>query len=233
LAEPARGLRVQIEQYKVTLKNTESQFASLYKNAKEQETKRDEQHADELKKHEAQLAVEIEAGKKKLTDIAEAYNAHMALAAPVTYWESQGKGHNTQVRWLIGATIIWAVVALAGLYGSFYGLLTGTETFTIAGVPLPKVPLWHAAFILILLTFVLWSMRILVRILLSRIHLATGAGERVVMAKTYLALLRDGAGPKDADRQLILQTLFRPSVTGVVHDDAMTAFEWMTRLGSK
>jgi hypothetical protein len=52
--------------------------------------------------------------------------------------------------------------------------------------------------------------RILVRLLLSNIHLLTDAGERVTMVQTYLALLKRGK-LKDDERMFILQTLFRPT----------------------
>jgi hypothetical protein len=54
-----------------------------------------------------------------------------------------------------------------------------------------------------------WVVRILVRLLLSNIHLLTDARERVTMVQTYLALLRRGK-IKDDERMFILQTLFRP-----------------------
>ncbi|RHW76109.1 hypothetical protein [Colwellia sp. RSH04] len=43
--------------------------------------------------------------------------------------------------------------------------------------------------------------------------------ERRTMIYTYLALSRKGQGPKDEDRQLILQTLFRPSTTDMLKND--------------
>ncbi|MES9847280.1 MAG: DUF6161 domain-containing protein [Candidatus Thiodiazotropha sp.] len=44
------------------------------------------------------------------------------------------------------------------------------------------------------------------------------------MIQTYLALLREGSGPKDEERQLILQTLFSPSTTGFIKDDGPSSF---------
>lgn len=39
------------------------------------------------------------------------------------------------------------------------------------------------------------------------------------MINTYLALLRNGDGVKEEDRELILQTLFRPATSGYIKDD--------------
>ena len=61
------------------------------------------------------------------------------------------------------------------------------------------------------------------------LRLHTDAGERVVMAQTSLALVAESAGPKDVDRTLVLSSLFRPSSTGVVKDDAAPLFWEMLR----
>jgi hypothetical protein len=66
-----------------------------------------------------------------------------------------------------------------------------------------------------------WAIRVLVRLLLSNLHLEAEAVERRTMLLTYLALLRRGQGPSEQQRELILQTLFRPSATGIVKDDAL------------
>ena len=41
------------------------------------------------------------------------------------------------------------------------------------------------------------------------------------MTETYLSLLRDGSGIATDDRTIILQNLFRPATTGIVHDETM------------
>ena len=66
-----------------------------------------------------------------------------------------------------------------------------------------------------------WLARIIVRIFLSHLHLETDAKERVTMIQTYLALLREEHALKENERQVILQTLFRPSATGIVKDDGI------------
>jgi hypothetical protein len=199
------------------------------------------EQAGELKKlrdtHEKGFYIELQAGKQQLQDIAAAYDAKMALQAPVTYWESQRNKHRWTAIGFSIASVLWAVASVGFIYYAAEQLLSAApnETILIAGIPLPKVPLWHFALLVVLLTFAFWFERIFVRLLLSQVHLYTDASERVVMAKTYIALLREGQGMKDEDRRLILQALFRPAVTGIVKDDAIppTVLEWITRLGSK
>lgn len=91
---------------------------------------------------------------------------------------------------------------------------------------------WRLAVIIASALFCVWIIRIFVRLLLSNIHLQTDAKERVTMVQTYLALMRRGK-LKDDERMFILQTLFRPTPTGIVKDDAvpLTVVEGITKLG--
>ena len=68
----------------------------------------------------------------------------------------------------------------------------------------------------ILTTFGVWLVKISANIFMSHMHLETDAQERRTMMHTYLALTRKGQCPKEDERQLILQTLFRPSANGMI-----------------
>ena len=65
-----------------------------------------------------------------------------------------------------------------------------------------------------------WIIRIFVRIFLSNLHLKEDAEERVTMINTFLALLRDTQDPNSLNKNIILETLFRPSSYGLIKDDA-------------
>jgi hypothetical protein len=67
----------------------------------------------------------------------------------------------------------------------------------------------------------LWVLRIFSKLFLTHVHLQIDSGEREVMTETYLSLLRDGSGIATDDRTIILQNLFRPATTGIVHDETM------------
>ena len=73
--------------------------------------------------------------------------------------------------------------------------------------------------------------RILVRMFLSNLHLATDAAERRTMILTYLSMSREGAEFTKDDKKLIVQHLFRSASDGLVKDDAAppTIFEMLTR----
>ena len=84
---------------------------------------------------------------------------------------------------------------------------------------LSEVKLWQLGIMLVISTFGIWLTRLSAKIFVSNLHLRIDAGERAVMMKTYLALMREGNGLEENDRKLILQTLFRPSSTGIIKDD--------------
>ncbi|MDB6076121.1 MAG: hypothetical protein JWO89_3761, partial [Verrucomicrobiaceae bacterium] len=82
------------------------------------------------------------------------------------------------------------------------------------------IPILSKAGMLILSSaLAIWGIRIVARIFMSNLHLRTECNERVTMILTYLALYKDNAA-QDADRTLILQSIFRPCTTGIVTDDA-------------
>jgi hypothetical protein len=86
------------------------------------------------------------------------------------------------------------------------------------------VPLWKVSILLAVSTLGIWLTRLCTKIFISNLHLKTDADERVTMMLTYLALLRKGKGPPENERQLILQTLFRPSLTGFIKEDGPAGF---------
>jgi ABC-type multidrug transport system fused ATPase/permease subunit len=189
--------------------------------------------------------------KQDLEALTKTYDEHMALAAPVAYWEAKRKKHRN---W---SAATFALIAVGMIY---FGNLLVTElenvgkavsVLKVATSPSPTASAAPASsavsqvadivstgkigsFIL-LATLGFWIIRILVRLFLSHIHLENDAAERVTMAKTYLALKRDSALPSEDSIGTILAALFRPTGDGIVKDEGLppTAMEWMTKLGGK
>lgn len=96
-------------------------------------------------------------------------------------------------------------------------------------------PIWQVVLLIALATLFFWSMRILIKLLFSHLHLERDAHERVVMTKTYLSLLRDESGLAEEDKKLILATLFRPASSGLMNDDGIPPgiYDLFTKLLSK
>ena len=95
-------------------------------------------------------------------------------------------------------------------------------------------PTWQIGFIFLTGTIILLLLRVLTKIMISHLHLASDAAERVVMIKAYMALAMEG-GLDETHRSLILQALFKPSTTGLIKEDAVPAsvLDLATRLTQK
>jgi hypothetical protein len=182
-----------------------------------EQQKRAKEFADLCAKHE-----------KEMTEIKRLFKENLALRAPVEYWETKGKRHHKNM-WLSGAFAVFSLIGAPSVLSYWiHDLLKNT--------PVDKAPeSWRLATLALVSLFVVWAVRLLVRIYLSQTHLATDAAERVVMAKTYLALLEGEKLPEQTDRQLILQALFRPASDGIVKDEGIppSFLEMLTRTPGK
>lgn len=170
----------------------------------------------------------LEAHKTSMANLQQAFREEMALRAPVDYWETRKVHHESRSRWL-GACSFGLLAALAGGIG-----LVANWVLSNLG-PDGKPDAWRLSVLVLLGVLGIWAVRLVVRLFLSHIHLATDAAERVTMVKTYLSLLESDKLPSDDDRKLILQALFRPATDGIVKDEGLPhpAMEALTRLGSR
>ena len=158
---------------------------------------------------------EIEESKKRLEGIEHTYDEKLALQSSVKYWGGKRDHHQRIMFWAGGITLSLALVTT----GVFIGV-----ALWILGETITKVPLSKLSIMLAISSFGVWITRLAAKIFISNLHLRTDSHERTTMIQTYLALLREGSGPKDEERQLILQTLFRPSTTGFIKEDGPSGF---------
>ena len=86
----------------------------------------------------------------------------------------------------------------------FYFVVFATAIFIIASAGLASCA-----------GLVFWAGRLLTKLYLSQHHLRQDAQERATMTETYLALIENGAAT-EADRQVILNALFRNTPDGIV-----------------
>lgn len=161
--------------------------------------------------------------QKRFEDIEKWYEEKLALRSAISYWEAKGKSHS---KGAVG--FAFAVIGTFGL-ASFLIFLSIKEV--VGNATIQTVPLWKLSMLFLIAIMGVWSLRVMIRLLLSNIHLADDAKERRTMLLTYLALLKEGDLPEGEVRHLILQALFRPSSTGIVRDDAAPPFmaEWLKR----
>lgn len=156
----------------------------------------------------------------------EAFRVRMGLHAPVDYWKKKRAQHHRAVE--VFGYAVGGGMAL-GLF-----LLIWLAVSVLSDVPAGKPPaLWQVAVLSLTSLFTVWGMRILVRMLLSNLHLRTDAEERAVMVETYLAMITGGQVTEKEGRELILTALFRPAADGIVKDEGMplNLLEFLTRSG--
>lgn len=166
-----------------------------------------ETHKEQFK---AKFDDELASAKTDLENLTKTYDDKLALHAAVRYWGIQQKSNRNKA---IGFGIVMLLMIIAVVTTLMVFVDTHLNT-TIKDVALNKL-----ITVAVITTFGIWLIKVAANIFMSHLHLTTDAQERRTMIHTYLALTRKGQGPKDEDRQLILQTLFRPSTTDMVKND--------------
>lgn len=168
-----------------------------------------------------QLIVKHEANLKA---IEKAYDQKLALWKPVEYWEARGRSHRTKSKWFAIASGVTGVVILGLL-----GWLAYEIFIDVSANEKPQV--WQIGVFSVAAFFGIWLERLLVRLFISNMHLATDAEERVTMLQTYLSIIREGSEFAPEDKKLILERLFHPAADGLVKDDAAppSPLEMLTR----
>jgi Family of unknown function (DUF6161) len=174
-----------------------------------------------------QTAASAQAAIASIESTDAAFGERMQLEAAVNYW-GEKRGSHAKQRGTAFKTLAW-FMAIAGIAATLAFTLAAFLLLEMAGVKMPIFELGRAstdtplptvsylvitAFLGTLLTCLFWAARILVRIYLSERTLLTDSEERLVMIKTYLALIKEGGALKDEDRLVILNALFRSAGDG-------------------
>jgi hypothetical protein len=184
----------------------------------------------------------------ELDRLKETYDKHMALAAPVEYWDAKRKKHRLWSGVSFGAIVGGMSAAAYFLHTELQSVGQAVTAGKAAVASAAKVQAagsttiqaitdsattWHLGSFILLATLSFWFIRLLVRIFLSNLHLENDAAERVTMAKTYLALIRNDDLPKGDNINTVLAALFRPTGDGIVKDEGVppSTLEWFTKLG--
>lgn len=161
--------------------------------------------------YDSELKGAIENARNELDAITQTYEENLALHAPVRYWGLQEKYHRGKVILFAAVTVVMAIVAIGGLI---------TFAWYVLDQKLDELIIGKLVTMAVLTTFAIWAVRLCSNLFMSHNHLHTDAQERRTMIHTYLALLRKKNALKEEERQLILQTLFRPNTTGMIKEDS-------------
>lgn len=210
-------------------KKWSEQFATLFEQQSERRILHDDEYSRLVKafnvQADANVALQVEQGKlfeklvaesrSELAAVTKTYDEKLALQQSVSYWTTKQDKHRN---WAIAsglATLVLSVMAVTGVY------FAGKEFLDVS---VNEVKAWNIGLIAVLSGFGIWIVRLSTKIFVSNLHLRTDAHERVTMILTYLAMLREATGPAENERQLILQTLFRPTTDGFFRDDGPAGF---------
>jgi hypothetical protein len=188
------------------LNSTKAASLDDLRNAKE--TSLDALHTAKNKEF-ADLAAKHEANLKAIEDT---FNNKLALQKPIDYWREKKSAHVKLAKRFAAASAVALIIFGIGL-----GFLINWAFGNLKPEENPKH--WQVGVTIIAAFFVIWIVRLLVRMFLSHQHLASDAAERVTMVQTYLSLSREGQGVAPADRSVILQQLFKSASDGLVKDD--------------
>jgi hypothetical protein len=158
----------------------------------------------------------VEEHVSTMDNIQATFKRELSLRAAVEYLAEKADKHQKTAK-TAGIAAGIAGCALVGLAIGI-GLLVFKEG---QDVPVPQI-----AVAVLTATLAFWLLRILVRVLLSNLHLETDMRARSTFVHTYLALLAEGGGIKDEDRALVIGLVFRPISDGLVRDDATPPGLW-------
>tara|TARA_B100001971_G_scaffold84647_1_gene78098 strand:+ start:209463 stop:210659 length:1197 start_codon:yes stop_codon:yes gene_type:complete len=151
----------------------------------------------------------IKQSNERLDNVNKAYNELMALKAPVKYWQDKVKTAYWQ------ASGVFVIFGLFLGFGGNYMLKNGEAVLKLTK---EQFHYGKAAYFILLVLIFFWLLRVIIQLLLSRLHLATEASEKAVMTQAYLSLLEEGKVDED-ERELVLRSVFRPSGSGLIKED--------------
>tara|TARA_R110002110_G_scaffold64680_30_gene178889 strand:- start:3696 stop:5006 length:1311 start_codon:yes stop_codon:yes gene_type:complete len=145
----------------------------------------------------------------------KAYDEQLKLEAPATYWNDKRKRHRNVG---IAAAIVFIVAVSFGVLWLINSAplmireLMGGAVDVQTGKPLEALPpLTTLALITLPALGYAWVLRLVARVFLSNLDLASDSEARSTMITTYLALIKDSeAQMRSEDRTIILSALFRP-----------------------
>ncbi len=210
------------KQYYETLATLQQKLADAEKAVNRSRIDFDEMY----KSHENKFLSITKDSESKLQEITDIYDKRLQLQASESYWGKKATKHRN-------ISLLFACGFLASLL-LFGNIMFREIEYLLGSLRVDQKPeYWIIALIALSALIGIWIVRVIVRVMLSHIHLHQDASERVTMLTTYLALHREGKGLNENDKQLILQALFRPGMTGIIKDDGIpsSAWEWITRTG--
>lgn len=167
--------------------------------------------------------------QKEFDRLMELFHTQLRLRAPVKLWEGRAEQHAKKAKvalfWFVGFTFLAILVGVfvPFCFGDYIAESFYREICDLAEPPncarefSVKGPLTLSG-ILVLVSLVLWGIRLQYRLYLSERHLALDASEKQAFAETYLAM-KEGEDVGSGNEAIVLASLFRPTQDGIIKDD--------------
>ena len=160
----------------------------------------------------------FEETNKQTKDLIKAFKEHTRLKEPAKYWADRGKELNKEgwlaIKWLAGLVVFACLTLYTLLWITPEGMLLSFINGDAAALK------WSIVYVTFI-SFLAVGIRSLNKVAFSSFHLARDAQERHQLTHVYLALIAEkDVDIKDEDRQLILQSLFSRSESGLLRQDS-------------
>jgi uncharacterized integral membrane protein len=154
--------------------------------------------------------------KKKIEDLEKTYQELLSLKAPADYWDKRATELKTEgkkwLNYLIGSVTIGVIILVTLLI--IIASNKFEEIFSFSG----KTIRW-SILLITLVSFIAYAIRTFTKLTFSTFHLVRDAEERKQLTFVYLSL-KENNSVTDAERLLILQSLFSRADTGLLKEDS-------------
>ena len=206
--------RSQLAAAQEDLRESDQEFRSLFSGLKEEMGT----FRGELAEWKADQQAEIDRLEKR-------YRENLALEEPKRVWDAAAEEYAVKTRyWAIGTAVIIGVSLI----------LSGGGVALVAWGKLPELPWLSPSFIVLaLITFLVYVIRVFIKVTLSNGHLAAAYRQKATMTYFYLALMEKEHAVDDPERPLVLSALFSPVDTGLVKSGESVSLDALAALALK
>ena len=206
--------RSQLAAAQEDLRESDQEFRSLFSGLKEEMGT----FRGELAEWKADQQAEIDRLEKR-------YRENLALEEPKRVWDAAAEEHAARTR-------CWALVTVVAI-GISLSVSAGGIALLARG-KLPELPWLSPSFIVLaLITFLVYVIRVFIKVTLSNSHLAAAYRQKATMTYFYLALMEKEHAVDDPERPLVLSALFSPVDTGLVKSGESVSLDALASLALK
>lgn len=176
----------------------------------------EQENTDLCNKINADTTEMITSAKQTVQAAKDTYEAQIEIDASIKYWKAKEKTHSKEAE-------SWYCRLLVLLVGCGFSPIVPYWCFSTDGMSAKKLVLgiYHPMHIfgtVLLLSIFSFAIRFASTQYSSQKHLFLESQERQTMLKTFLAFMNEGNIEGPNDKRVILETLFRPSQTGIIKD---------------